>query len=67
MVQVYDMVTYGMYDPDEITRPCGRTQPTVMPALQLQTLQLTPSAQADTLPPSLRAVDIDRFLDACSD
>lgn len=70
MMKVYDMVTYGMHDPDEMTPPYGyetppATQPTTVPALQL--MQNTPTPRTDTLPPSLRAADIDRFLESIDD
>ena len=72
MMKVYDMVTYGMYDPDESATPhtCGNLQAThltAVPTLQLQTLQLNPTTDAGTFPPSLRDVDIGRFLDDISD
>jgi len=72
MMKVYDMVTYGMYDPDEsaTSHTCGilrANHPTEVPALQLQTLQLKPTSDAVTFPPSLRDVDIGRFLDEISD
>jgi hypothetical protein len=72
MMKVYDMVTYGMYDPDESATPYayGSPQadhPTAVPALQLQTLQLNPTTDAGTFPPSLHDVDIGRFLDGICD
>ena len=72
MMKVYDMVTYGMHDPDEIAPPYGYEAPpamhmTAIPALQLHTLQLTPTPRTETLPPSLRNMDIDQFLERISD
>lgn len=68
MMKIYDMVTDGMYDPDEGATPyaCGSPQtdrPPAAPALQLQTLQLNPTTDAGTFPPSLHEIDIGRFLD----
>ena len=72
MMKVYDMVTYGMHDPDEIAPSYGYETPqampmTAVPALQLHTLQLTPTPRTETLPPSLRNMDIDQFLERISD
>ena len=72
MMKVYDMVTYGMNEPDEIAPPYGfetprAARPIAAPSLQLQTLQLTPTPPTDTLPPSLRTADIDRFLEMFGD
>lgn len=72
MMKVYDMVAYGMYEPDEIAPPYGYETPqtlhsSAIPALQLQTLQLTLTPHIDTLPPTLRTADIDRFLESCGD
>jgi hypothetical protein len=72
MMKVYDMVTGGMYDPDEIAPPSGyetpqALRPSEVPAPQLQMLQITPTPRADILPPSLRTADIDRFLETFGD
>lgn len=72
MMKVYDMVTYGMYAPDENAlshayEPCQDARPSAAPTPALQSLQLTHAPGTSTLPPSLRAVDIDRFIDACGD
>ncbi|MBI5463106.1 MAG: hypothetical protein HY941_13050 [Gammaproteobacteria bacterium] len=72
MMKVYDMVACGMDEPDESTPPYGYAapraiHPSEIPAPHLQTLQLTPMPAVDTLPPSLRAADIERFLESCGD
>ena len=72
MMKVFDMVAYGMHDPDEIAPPYSHETPhaihaNAVPSPQLQTLQYAPTSHTNTLPPSLRTVDIDHFLETCGD
>lgn len=71
MVKVYDMVTYGFYEPDEAATPNSMDITAVShrnstAALQLQLLQTPSTTRTETFPPSLRDIDIDCFLDGNS-
>lgn len=71
MVRIYDMVTYGVCEPDQGAPTQGFTAPSAAamaaPALELQLLQVAPTAPRQEPHPSLRYTDVDDFLTSVSD
>lgn len=71
MVKVYDMVTYGLCDPEqdatslEFGTPCAERM--AVPALGLQQIEAAPAAHREAIHPALLHMDVDTFLSALDD
>ena len=67
MVKVYDMVTFGVSEPDVSATPMQDNTSALelaraVPELGLQLIEATPIAARPDLPPALRHTDAEHFL-----
>lgn len=67
MVMVYDMVTFGVCEPDSAATPIQDNTPNPgigqdIPELGLQLVEARPIAAQHALPPNLHHADAERFL-----
>lgn len=71
MVKVYDMVTYGLCDPEQDARSLDAgtscAERMAAPALGLQQIEAAPRSHREAIHPTLLNTDVETFLAALDD